>query len=110
MSQRFQGILRLLRESARGIPRLSPTSRTSRPPRGFGHKAGLHDSAIKAAPNLYQHLGPIEVGNDMRLPVSDMAGNARSSTELRNQNRTLVRLTHIHSTSLQKENPCPTSK
>jgi 2-isopropylmalate synthase len=47
----------------------------------FTHKAGLHASAIKADPNLYQHTEPEHVGNDMRLLVSDMAG--RASIELK---------------------------
>ncbi len=47
----------------------------------FAHKAGLHASAIKVDPNLYQHLEPAAVGNDMRLLVSDMAG--RASIELK---------------------------
>jgi 2-isopropylmalate synthase len=47
----------------------------------FTHKAGLHASAIKVDPNLYQHLDPVTVGNDMRLLVSDMAG--RASIELK---------------------------
>jgi 2-isopropylmalate synthase len=47
----------------------------------FAHKAGLHASAIKVDPNLYQHLDPELVGNDMRLLVSDMAG--RASIELK---------------------------
>src|SRR6476619_3534370 len=47
----------------------------------FAHKAGLHASAIKVDPNLYQHLDPVTVGNDMRLLVSDMAG--RASIELK---------------------------
>jgi 2-isopropylmalate synthase len=47
----------------------------------FTHKAGLHASAIKVDPNLYQHLDPVHVGNDMRLLVSDMAG--RASIELK---------------------------
>jgi 2-isopropylmalate synthase len=47
----------------------------------FTHKAGLHASAIKVDPNLYQHLDPVQVGNDMRLLVSDMAG--RASIELK---------------------------
>ncbi len=42
----------------------------------FTHKAGLHASAIKVDPNLYQHMDPAGVGNDMRLLVSDMAGRA----------------------------------
>ncbi|REF35244.1 citramalate synthase [Thermasporomyces composti] len=47
----------------------------------FTHKAGLHASAIKVDPNLYQHIDPADVGNDMRLLVSDMAG--RASIELK---------------------------
>ncbi|MBW3648630.1 MAG: citramalate synthase, partial [Actinobacteria bacterium] len=35
----------------------------------FAHKAGLHVSAIKADPDLYQHVDPAVVGNDMRLLV-----------------------------------------
>ena len=42
----------------------------------FAHKAGLHASAIKVDPNLYQHIDPAVVGNDMRMLVSDMAGRA----------------------------------
>ena len=47
----------------------------------FAHKAGLHASAIKVDPDLYQHIDPIEVGNDMRMLVSEMAG--RASIELK---------------------------
>ena len=47
----------------------------------FAHKAGLHASAIKVDPNLYQHMDPVGIGNDMRLLVSDMAG--RASIELK---------------------------
>ena len=42
----------------------------------FAHKAGLHASAIRVDPNLYQHIDPALVGNDMRMLVSDMAGRA----------------------------------
>ena len=47
----------------------------------FAHKAGLHASAIKVDPDLYQHTDPSFVGNDMRLLVSEMAG--RASIELK---------------------------
>ncbi|RKS80614.1 2-isopropylmalate synthase [Motilibacter peucedani] len=47
----------------------------------FTHKAGLHASAIKVDPDLYQHADPSLVGNDMRLLVSEMAG--RASVELK---------------------------
>jgi 2-isopropylmalate synthase len=42
----------------------------------FAHKAGLHASAVRIDPMLYQHIG-----NDMRMLVSDMAG--RASVELK---------------------------
>jgi 2-isopropylmalate synthase len=45
----------------------------------FTHKAGLHASAIKVDPGLYQHMDPVGVGNDMRLLVSDMAVARASS-------------------------------
>ncbi|WP_406298579.1 citramalate synthase [Embleya sp. NBC_00888] len=47
----------------------------------FAHKAGLHASAIKVDPDLYQHIDPALVGNDMRMLISDMAG--RASIELK---------------------------
>ncbi|MBO0513708.1 alpha-isopropylmalate synthase regulatory domain-containing protein, partial [Streptomyces beijiangensis] len=47
----------------------------------FAHKAGLHASAIKVDPDLYQHIAPALVGNHMRMLVSDMAG--RASIELK---------------------------
>ncbi|HTW21313.1 MAG TPA: citramalate synthase, partial [Mycobacteriales bacterium] len=47
----------------------------------FAHKAGLHASAIRVDPMLYQHIDPAVVGNDMRMLVSDMAG--RASVELK---------------------------
>nr|WP_095873051.1 citramalate synthase [Streptomyces sp. TLI_235] len=47
----------------------------------FAHKAGLHASAIKVDPDLYQHIDPELVGNTMRMLVSDMAG--RASVELK---------------------------
>jgi 2-isopropylmalate synthase len=47
----------------------------------FAHKAGLHASAVRVDPMLYQHIDPAEVGNDMRMLVSDMAG--RASVELK---------------------------
>jgi 2-isopropylmalate synthase len=49
----------------------------------FAHKAGLHASAIKVDPALYQHTEPEFVGNDRRMLVSDMAG--RASVELKSQ-------------------------
>jgi len=42
----------------------------------FAHKAGLHASAVKIDPDMYQHIDPAAVGNDMRMLVSELAGRA----------------------------------
>ncbi|WP_433547527.1 citramalate synthase [Streptomyces sp. CA-294286] len=47
----------------------------------FTHKAGLHASALRVDPGLYQHTNPALFGNVMRTLVSDMGG--RSSVELK---------------------------
>ena len=47
----------------------------------FAHKAGLHASGVRVDPDLYQHIDPGSVGNDMRTLVSEMAG--RASIELK---------------------------
>ncbi|MDT4939887.1 MAG: 2-isopropylmalate synthase [Pseudonocardiales bacterium] len=49
----------------------------------FAHKAGLHASAIKVSPELYNHLDPALVGNDQRILVTEMAG--RASIELKSR-------------------------
>ena len=49
----------------------------------FAHKAGLHASAIKVDPLLYNHVEPAIVGNDMRILVTEMAG--RASIELKSR-------------------------
>jgi 2-isopropylmalate synthase len=47
----------------------------------FAHKAGLHASAIKVAPEMYNHLDPAVVGNEQRILITEMAG--RASVELK---------------------------
>ncbi len=42
----------------------------------FSHKAGLHASALAKAPDMYNHIDPAEVGNGMRLVVSELAGRS----------------------------------
>ncbi|WP_068250184.1 citramalate synthase [Janibacter corallicola] len=49
----------------------------------FAHKAGLHASAVKVDPDLYQHIDPKAVGNGVRMLVSDMAG--RATVELKSR-------------------------
>jgi len=49
----------------------------------FAHKAGLHASAIKVDPALYNHVDPALVGNDMKILITEMAG--RASIELKSR-------------------------
>ena len=79
------GLLREATRIAHAVAEVTNFPPASRQPyvgtSAFAHKAGLHASAIKVDPNLYQHMNPVDVGNDMRLLVSDMAG--RASIELK---------------------------
>ena len=47
----------------------------------FAHKAGLHASALRVSSELYNHIDPTIVGNDMRVLITEMAG--RASVELK---------------------------
>jgi 2-isopropylmalate synthase len=80
-----EGLLRDATRVAHAVAEVTNFPPASRQPyvgvSAFAHKAGLHASAIKVDPNLYQHMDPVGVGNDMRLLVSDMAG--RASIELK---------------------------
>jgi 2-isopropylmalate synthase len=42
----------------------------------FAHKAGIHVSAIKRAPETYEHIDPSLVGNSRRILISDLAGKS----------------------------------
>src|SRR5436190_8627710 len=79
------GLLREATRVAHAVAEVTNVPPSARQPyvgvSAFAHKAGLHASAIKVDPNLYQHMEPEGVGNDMRLLVSDMAG--RASIELK---------------------------
>ena len=80
-----EGLLRDATRIAHAVAEVTNFPPASRQPyvgtSAFTHKAGLHASAIKVDPDLYQHMDPVGVGNDMRLLVSDMAG--RASIELK---------------------------
>ena len=80
-----EGLLREATRIAHAVAEVTNVPPASRQPyvgtSAFAHKAGLHASAIKVDPDLYQHMDPVGVGNDMRLLVSDMAG--RASIELK---------------------------
>src|SRR6476619_5322616 len=80
-----QGLLTDATRIAHAVAEVTNAPPASRQPyvgaSAFAHKAGLHASAIRVDPNLYEHMDPAGVGNDMRLRVSDMAG--RASIELK---------------------------
>ncbi len=80
-----EGLLRESTRIAHAVAEVTNVPSAARQPyvgtSAFTHKAGLHASAIKIDPDLYQHMDPLGVGNDMRLLVSDMAG--RASIELK---------------------------
>ncbi len=42
----------------------------------FAHKAGLHASALRVSNELYNHIDPALVGNEMNVLVTEMAGRA----------------------------------
>jgi 2-isopropylmalate synthase len=46
----------------------------------FTHKGGLHAAAVAKLPQSYQHVDPAQVGNELRVVVSELAGrgNVRS--------------------------------
>jgi 2-isopropylmalate synthase len=80
-----EGTLREATRIAHAVSELANVPPYSRQPyvgtSAFAHKAGLHASAVRVDPMLYQHEEPESVGNDMRMLVSDMAG--RASIELK---------------------------
>jgi 2-isopropylmalate synthase len=44
--------------------------------RAFTHKGGIHVSAIRKNPKLYEHLPPEAIGNERNVPISDQAGKS----------------------------------
>jgi len=49
----------------------------------FAHKGGTHVAAVRLAPETYQHVDPVSVGNQSRVVVSELSGraNVRSKAE-----------------------------
>ncbi len=44
--------------------------------RAFTHKGGIHASAVRKKPKLYEHIEPELVGNMRNVPISDQSGKA----------------------------------
>lgn len=42
----------------------------------FAHKGGIHTSAVMKDPRTYEHIDPMQVGNDHRFLLSDLSGRA----------------------------------
>ncbi|MCI0468545.1 MAG: citramalate synthase, partial [Nitrospirae bacterium] len=42
----------------------------------FAHKGGIHVSAVRKAPETYEHIRPELVGNSHRILISDLAGRS----------------------------------
>lgn len=72
---------RLAHEIAEIVDMAPPTHEPYVGASAFAHKGGLHASAVKVDPGLYQHIDPALVGNGTRMLVSDLGG--RASLELK---------------------------
>ena len=40
----------------------------------FAHKGGIHVAAMRRNPDSYQHIDPAQVGNQMRVVISELSG------------------------------------
>ncbi len=72
--------LRRLTPTARRIAELANLPAPQRLPfvgaSAFAHKGGVHVSAVRKAPETYEHVAPETVGNARRVLVSDLAGRS----------------------------------
>lgn len=55
----------------------------------FAHKAGYHVAAVVKDENTYQHMKPMDVGNDLRVLVSELSGQRNISYKLKERGLTL---------------------
>jgi 2-isopropylmalate synthase len=72
------GDLSILTEASRAISEIANLRPSSQAPyvgdSAFAHKAGLHANALLKNITSYQHMDPAQVGNRMRVLVSELAG------------------------------------
>ena len=52
----------------------------------FAHKGGLHVSAVKKDPKTYEHIEPMQVGNERSIIISDQAGKSNILSRLEKLN------------------------
>jgi 2-isopropylmalate synthase len=48
----------------------------------FSHKGGVHVAAVRRVPASYNHIDPAQVGNRMRVVVSELSGRANVAEKL----------------------------
>jgi 2-isopropylmalate synthase len=60
----------------------------------FAHKGGMHTHAIARTPRSYEHIDPAEVGNERRILISELSGQAtivaKTTLDSVRNNRTLM--------------------
>ncbi|MDQ6976467.1 MAG: citramalate synthase [Mariprofundaceae bacterium] len=66
----------------------------------FAHKGGIHVSAVKKSPVLYEHIDPKVVGNTQQVIVSDQAG--RSNIIAKTAGLSLKRKIDPHDPAIQR--------
>jgi len=75
-----KGALKRLTEVARAISELAniipPRSQPYVGVSAFSHKGGLHVHAINKNPETYEHINPELVGNERRILLSELSGQA----------------------------------
>eukprot|EP00978_Attheya_sp_CCMP212_P029481 scaffold104854_cov51-Attheya_sp.AAC.3 len=49
----------------------------------FAHKGGLHVAAMERSPLSYQHVDPLDVGNEKRILISELSGRQNIMDKIR---------------------------
>ena len=75
-----EGSLAMLRAVSAYVAEVANIAPFSRQPfvgrSAFAHKGGVHVSAVSRNSALYEHVNPLEVGNEQRVLLTEMAGRS----------------------------------
>jgi len=75
-----EGRLAMLRAVSAYVAEVANIAPFSRQPfvgrSAFAHKGGIHVSAVNRNSALYEHINPLEVGNEQRILLTEMAGRS----------------------------------
>lgn len=52
----------------------------------FAHKGGLHVAALERSPDSYQHVDPAQVGNKLRVLISELSGRQNILGKIKKMN------------------------